>query len=96
GLVALEAMLAAKPVVGANHGGLKEILVNKETGILFEPNNREDLIHSLEELIVNEDKRIALGRQGFQRAITEFSLDNYVTKIQEVCLKQIPYTQTVN
>ncbi|HSD14323.1 MAG TPA: glycosyltransferase family 4 protein, partial [Flavobacterium sp.] len=31
GLVALEAMLASKPVVGANHGGLKEIVVNNET-----------------------------------------------------------------
>lgn len=89
GLVALEAMLASKPVVGANHGGLKEIIVTNQTGILFEPNNVNALVHSLEELIVHKERRIQMGTMGFQRAVTVFSIENYVSQIEQICLDKI-------
>lgn len=85
GLVALEAMLASKPVVGANHGGLKEIIVNDETGFLFEPCNVEALVVALEKLITNKSLREELGVKGYQRAVTVFSLENYVSQIEQLC-----------
>ncbi|RLD27265.1 MAG: hypothetical protein DRI75_09965 [Bacteroidetes bacterium] len=87
GLVALEAMLASKAVVAANHGGLKEIVENEITGLLFEPSNKEDLIKKIKKLIVDKQISNSLGNRGYERAIKEFSLDKYCSnffKIYEI------------
>jgi glycosyltransferase involved in cell wall biosynthesis len=86
GLVALEAMLCAKPVIAANHGGLAEIVVDEETGLLFEPNNSVVLERALEQLILRADKRILYGKKGYSRAIEKFTLDQYITQIEAACL----------
>lgn len=78
GLVAIEAMLASKPVVGANHGGLKEIIINAETGFLVEPNDEGALQTALSSLITNQPLREKMGIAGHQRAASVFSLKKYV------------------
>jgi glycosyltransferase involved in cell wall biosynthesis len=84
GLVAIEAMFAKKPVVAANHGGLMEIVVNNETGFLVEPNNKMALKEALEKLINNPELRATFGEKGLQRASENFSIENYVRKIQDI------------
>lgn len=82
GLVALEAMLACKPVIAANHGGLSEIVLNEETGFLFEPNNTKELQDALLKLIENPNLRDLMGNAGNQRARNMFSIYNYVNSLQ--------------
>jgi glycosyltransferase involved in cell wall biosynthesis len=84
GLVAVEAMLAKKPVIGSNHGGLTEIIINNETGFLVEPNNVEALSEALSKLIDNPELRKSFGERGYQRAIKEFSVDKYVQSFETV------------
>jgi glycosyltransferase involved in cell wall biosynthesis len=84
GLVAVEAMLAKKPVIGSNHGGLTEIIINDETGFLVEPNNVEALSEALSKLIDNSELRKSFGEKGYQRAIKEFSVDKYVQSFETV------------
>ena len=84
GMVAIEAMMAKKTVVAANHGGLTEIVVHNETGFLVEPNNEKALKEALEKLIVNPELRTSFGENGFQRATEHFSIENYVQKIEEI------------
>ena len=78
GLVALEAMLASKPVVGANHGGLTEIIVEGETGFLVEPNSEDDLKAALLRLILDKKLRKDFGCEANKRAQLQFSLKKYV------------------
>lgn len=87
GLVALEAMLAKKPVVGSNHGGLTEIIVNNETGFLVEPNNETKLAEAISKLIENPELRKQFGENGYQRAINEFSVATYVSKFEKLLLE---------
>ncbi|WP_282786545.1 glycosyltransferase family 4 protein [Flavobacterium croceum] len=82
GLVAVEAMMAKKPVVGANHGGLSEIIVNNETGFLVKPNEVNELAKALQILIKDGVLRTKLGDQGYQRALQEFSVAAYVEKFE--------------
>lgn len=79
GLVAIEAMLAAKPVVGANHGGLTEIIIDNETGYFFTPNDEHQLTQKLALLAENLSLRQTIGKKGSVRAKTDFSLQRYVT-----------------
>lgn len=86
GLVALEAMLAKKPVIASNHGGIAEIIVHRTTGLLFTPNSVTELQQDLDELIRDEEKRALMGKNGYERAITEFTLERYVNGIEKICL----------
>lgn len=84
GLVAAEAMMAKKPVIAANHGGLMEIVVHNETGFLVEPNSKIALKEALEKLINSSELRAIFGEKGFQRAKASFSIENYVQKIEDI------------
>lgn len=84
GLVAIEAMFAKKPVIGSNHGGLTEIIINNETGFLVEPNNQKQLSEALNELIKNQELREQFGNAGYQRAVNEFSIGKYVSSIENL------------
>ena len=78
GLVAVEAMLAKKPVIASNHGGLSEIVENEKTGYLVEPNDDKALFEAIQKLIENPNLRIAFGENGYKRAVQEFSAKKYV------------------
>ncbi len=84
GMVAIEAMLAGKPVVAANHGGLTEIVLNAETGFLFEPGNEQALASAIKTLLSEPYMRVKFGARGKERASTVFSLQNHVSQFEAV------------
>lgn len=81
GLVATEAMLSFKPVVAANHGGLAEIVVHGNTGLLFEPNNAIALEECLSKLIESKSDCNRYGKNGNKRVKEIFSTEKYVARI---------------
>lgn len=84
GLVALEAMLASKPVVGSNHGGLTEIIVHNETGFLVDPYDETELAAAIQKLFANKELRNHFGIKGYERAIKEFSEEKYVKSFESL------------
>lgn len=84
GLVAVEGMLSKKPIIAASHGGLKEIIVHNETGLLFEPNNKQALKAAIETLITTPELIPLYGNHGYIRAREEFSLLNYTNNFKSL------------
>ena len=84
GLVALEAMLAKKPVVASNLGGLSEVVINNETGFLFDPNSKEALSEALFKLIESPSLRSEFCEKGHERVIKEFSIEKHVKQFEAV------------
>jgi len=84
GLVAVEAMLAKKPVIASNHGGLTEIIKHNETGFLIEPSNVQELTNAMELLINDKELRKEMGEQGYIRAVEDFSILKHVSKIEKI------------
>jgi glycosyltransferase involved in cell wall biosynthesis len=68
GLVALEAMAAGLPVVGARRGGIPDLVVDGETGFLYELGEPEALVHQLRQLAEAPLLRLTMGAAGRQRA----------------------------
>ncbi len=81
GMVAIEAMMAAKPVIAANHGGLREIVVHQKTGLLFSPGDASALAEALIELIPNREKRQQMGLEGQRRQKQCFSVATQVGQL---------------
>jgi glycosyltransferase involved in cell wall biosynthesis len=67
GLVCAEAMAHARPVVATAVGGLGELVVDGETGILVEPGDPEALRAAIDRLLADADLRRKLGEAGRQR-----------------------------
>jgi glycosyltransferase involved in cell wall biosynthesis len=67
GIVFIEALSAALPVVSTSMGGAAEI-VNESCGVLTPPGDPAALADSLRRLIQSPDQRRALGAQGPRRA----------------------------
>lgn len=64
GIVLLEAMATARPIVAFANKGYREVLVGKSREFLVEPKNIEILIKKLEILIEDKKKREELGQWG--------------------------------
>lgn len=84
GMVAIEAMLAKKPVIAANHGGLTETVVNNETGFHFMPNDKNELAEAISKLIEDKNKRILFGEKGYERVHLHFSLEKHVDQFETI------------
>jgi glycosyltransferase involved in cell wall biosynthesis len=68
GIVALEAAAAGKPTIAADHGGLRDVVVDGESGFLVAPGDREGMRLALRRLIDDPSLRERMGEVAFQRA----------------------------
>ncbi|HOQ89417.1 MAG TPA: glycosyltransferase, partial [Candidatus Hydrogenedentes bacterium] len=67
GLVAVEAMAAGKPVVASRSGGLADIIVDGETGLLVPPGDPRCLAEAIARLLSDPNIRNSMGIAGRQR-----------------------------
>lgn len=84
GNATLEAMAAGRPVVGARVGGIPEMVVDGETGLLVQPQAPADLAEALGRLISDSALRVRLGAAGARRARSTFSLEAHVSRLEKV------------
>lgn len=68
-----EAMASAKAVVGANIGGVPEAIEDGVNGLMYEPDNPEDLVRALSHLCANPALRKQMGDKGRQFAEERFN-----------------------
>jgi glycosyltransferase involved in cell wall biosynthesis len=73
----LEAMAAGLPVVGSRVGGMPELVVEGETGLLVEPGDPDELAAALGRLLAERELRRRLGDAGRERARRRFALDPF-------------------
>lgn len=72
GVAALEAAASGLPVVASRVGGLPEIVLDGETGVLVPPEDPAALAEALAALIREPERRRALGRAARARAVDRY------------------------
>jgi glycosyltransferase involved in cell wall biosynthesis len=75
GLFLLEAMAGGIPVVQPRRGAFTEIIEATGGGILVEPDNPEHLAHALLELWKDPEKRMELGRRGYEGVRAHYGIN---------------------
>lgn len=73
GIVNLEAMACAKPVIASRVGGVPEIVLDGVTGLLVPGEDAAALAQALESLLADPQKARALGDAGRARVVAEFT-----------------------
>lgn len=83
GLVLLEAMAAARPVVATRVSAIPEVVAEGETGILVPSGDPAALARALEKMI-DSDLRRRMGAKGRNRVTDRFTLEKMVERTLEV------------
>ncbi|MEB3258929.1 MAG: glycosyltransferase family 4 protein [Cyanobacteriota bacterium] len=73
GIVALQAAQQARPVVASRVGGLPEVVLHDETGLLVEREDPEGLARAVLRLLADPELTRRLGEEGRRRAAEQFS-----------------------
>jgi glycosyltransferase involved in cell wall biosynthesis len=81
GLAVLEAMAHARAVIGSSVGGIPEMMVEGETGLLVSPGSHEELNAALKTLLADTAQRNQFGRAGRARCEERFSAESHIEKI---------------
>ena len=73
----IESLLFSKPVIGANIGGIPELVVDGLTGYLHEPGNVIELREKILHLWHNEDLTKIMGRQAREHAYSRVNFEKH-------------------
>ena len=79
-LVNIEAMEFKLPIVSTNEGGIPDMVVNGENGLICERNNAESLASALESLLLDKNLRIQYGENGYRKFKSEFTLQSFESR----------------
>jgi glycosyltransferase involved in cell wall biosynthesis len=83
----LEASEAKLPLIGSNTGGVPEIIIPNENGLLVEPGNYKELELSMFALHVDKDLRLKLGNKSKEILSQKFNIQNILNDIDAVYKK---------
>lgn len=83
GLSAIEAQALDVPVIASNVNGLNEVVLDKKTGLLFEPGNEKNLAEKIELIYSDEILRMELTKKGLAN-VKKYSLDNYLITLGKI------------
>jgi glycosyltransferase involved in cell wall biosynthesis len=84
GLVAVEAMALRRPVVASAQGGLPEIIIPGETGLLVPPNDPQALADAVCEVLAKPEIGQSMGAKGRERVEQHFALGEQMRKVLDV------------
>lgn len=84
-----ELFLFSKPVIGANIGGIPELVMEGETGLLFESGNIKQLQERVVQLWDNEQLVKELGKNARIHAYNLYNFETHWSKLESVIQKLI-------
>jgi len=82
GLIAIEAMRYAKPVIVGNVGGLVEVVDHNKTGVLVNPSDAKDIAAAIQKLLQNPKFANEIGIAGEKSFKENFTVDKMIDGIE--------------
>ena len=84
GQVITEGMIAGKPVVATRGGGVPEIVVHGETGLLVPMGDADAMAEAICALLENPERARLMGEAGRERALKHFTVDKTAPLLEAV------------
>lgn len=85
GLVQIEAMSYAKPVINTNlPSGVPYVSIHKETGLTVEPEDVKGLADAMNWMVEHPAERIMMGEKGRKRVKEEYQMNQMMDKVLSV------------
>lgn len=91
GRITVEAMLSGNLLIGADTAGTKELVINNQTGLLYQSGDYIDLADKIEYALIHKEEMKKIAEQGrrymFDNMTSEINADN-IKKIYDDILKE--------
>lgn len=84
GVVLLEAMSFGKPVIGTSVGGITDIIINGENGLLVKQKNANQITDAINRILTNDKLRNYLSSNGIGTVNTFFGWKNIVENVEKL------------
>lgn len=84
GLVLIEAFAHGKPVIASCIGGMAEVVDHGKTGLLVSPDNVDELVDVMRQMINNLEKVEQMGKWAFESVKHRFSPSSHYREIMAV------------
>ncbi len=80
----LQAQAMARPVIGTTVGGIPEVVLEDDTGLLAPPRDAAALARAMGRLMADANYRRELGQRGRQLVVERFSLEQMAAELEAV------------
>ena len=80
----LQALATERAVVASSVGGVPEVILNGETGLLVPPRDPIALAHQVEWLLREPDQGKTMGQAGRQVIVRNYSVESMLAKTEEL------------
>jgi len=87
GLVLIEAMATAKPVVSSDCDGVLDIVRDRETGLLTPPRNVDALCAAVQMLARDPAQRLAMSEKAREHVLKFFALERMLENLESIYKK---------
>lgn len=77
----MEALACELPVVATKITGIPELVLHEKTGLLAEAGNIQSMADALQAMYLNSEKAKAMGKQGREWVLQEFTLEGNARKL---------------
>lgn len=84
GVTAVEGSACARPIIASRVGGLPEVVIDGETGIMVEPENVGELVQAMKELVERPEERARMGQAGREFVLRNYAWEENVTEMERV------------
>ena len=84
----MEAFSIGRPVIGANVGGIPELVKHHKTGFLFEKGNKNELIEALEYYYKKKDKISLIGEKARMKVEKDFDSKNFIKNYSKLYINE--------
>ncbi len=81
GMSLIEAMACEVPVVATRVGGMQDVVLDGQTGILVEPENPKELASAISRLLSDPSLRSEMGKAGKMRVVNQFSWETITSTL---------------
>lgn len=80
----IEAMAAGRPVVATAVGGVPDVVLDRQTGLLVAPRDPEALASAVRLILSDRQMAETLGKEGRNRALTHFDVKRLIADIESL------------
>ncbi|MGX8851842.1 glycosyltransferase family 4 protein [Amedibacillus sp. YH-ame10] len=87
GLSIVESMVERVPIISTNVGGVKEIIKNKDNGLLFNKGDSNTLACLIYELYTNSELYTSLSDNGYNSAVKNFDIRKNILELENLYSK---------
>ncbi len=81
----LEAMATSLPIIATHVGGIPELVMHGENGLLVQPADSVGLAQAIERLANDPEESLRMGKRGRERMEEQFTLTRKIMETEELC-----------